>query len=154
MMLQFEGERTLHQDSQTCWTKLSDPRFLSECIPNAELAASVGQSGPESPSQAQFRVRPGVSFVRGTLDVTIKVEKGEPGKSARYSIHSRAIGSSSDAEALLELEPVAGSTHLRWKVEIKTLGGLLKAVPQGLIKASAQKVVADIWSAVEKKLTD
>ena len=153
-MLQFEGERTLPQDPQTCWAKLSDPRFLSECIPNAELGGSVGQSGPEPPNQAQFRVRPGVSFVRGTLDVTIKVEKGEPGKSARYFIHSRAIGSSSDAEAFLELEPVDSGTHLRWRGDIKTLSGLLKAVPKGLIKASAQKVVADIWSAVENKLTN
>jgi carbon monoxide dehydrogenase subunit G len=146
-MLQFEGEKTLPLGPEACWMKLTDSEFLSQCIPNVE---SVSQSAP---SQIQLKLRPGVSFVRGTLDVTIKVEKGEPGKSARYAAHSRAIGSSSDAEAKLNLEPVPGGTHLRWTVVIKTLGGLLKAVPQGLIKASVQKVITDLWSEVEQKLS-
>ncbi len=145
-MLHFEGDKTLASDPEVCWAKLSDPRFLVQCIPNLE---SMTQPRPD---QVQFKVRPGVSFVRGTLDITIKVEEVEPGKSARYSVHSRAIGSSSDAEAILMIEPTPGGTHLRWTVNIKTLNGLLKAVPQGLIKASAQKVITDIWSAVELKL--
>jgi carbon monoxide dehydrogenase subunit G len=146
-MLQFEGERTLAQDPATCWSKLTDLRFLSQCISNIE---SAGQSGPD---MAQFKVRPGVSFVRGTLEVTVRVEKTEIEKSARFFINSRSIGLSSDAEAIIKLEPGPGGTHLSWTVVIKTLGGLLKAVPQGLIKASAQKVITDIWSAVEQNLS-
>lgn len=145
-MLHFEGQKTLASDPEICWEKLSDPCFLVQCIPNLE---SLTQPGP---NQVQFKVRPGVSFVRGTLDITIKVEEVETGKSARYFVRSRAIGSSSDAEAILILEPAPGATHLRWTVDIKTLNGLLKAVPQGLIQASAQKIITDIWSAVELKL--
>jgi len=144
--MQFEGKITLVQDSETCWTKLSDPGFLGRCISNAE---SVSQPGP---NKIQIKLRPGVSFVRGTLDVNIQIEKGELGKSVRYSIHSRAIGSTSDAAASVQLEPTSLGTEVRWTVIIKTLGGLLKAVPQGLIKASAQKVITDIWSAVERQL--
>ena len=146
-MLQFDGKKTLVQNSETCWTKLCDAGFLGRCIPNAE---SVIQSGP---NKIQIKLRPGVSFVRGTLDVTIQIEKGEPGKSVRYSIHSRAIGSTSDAAATVRLEPAPVGTEVQWIVVIKTLGGLLKAVPQGLIKASAQKVITDIWSAVERQLS-
>src|SRR5216684_3138042 len=127
MMLQLEGDKTLAQDPSVCWANLSDPGFLLECIPNAEQSGSVGQEGSD---EIQFKLRPGVSFIRGTLDVTIKVEKvelGGPVKSVRYLIHSRAIGSSSDAEALLKLESVAGGTHVSWTILIKTLGGLLKA---------------------------
>ena len=147
-MLQFEGEKTLAQDPQICWTKLTDLRFLGQCISNIE---SAKQSGPD---QVQFKLRPGVSFVRGTLEVTVKLERTEIGKSARFLINSRSIGISSDAEAMIKLEPGSGGTHLHWTVVIKTLGGLLKAVPQGLIKASAQKVITDIWSAVEQNLGD
>jgi carbon monoxide dehydrogenase subunit G len=93
-----------------------------------------------------------MSFVRGSLDVTLQIKKIELGKSAQYSVHSRGIGSSSDVEAFLTLKPVENGCQLHWSVEIKSLGGLLKALPQGLIKASAQKVIGDIWSAVEKKL--
>ena len=145
-MLHFEDHKNLSPEPMACWAKLTDLRFLTQCIPNIE---SVVQSQPD---QVRFKLRPGVSFVRGSLDVTLKVEKIELGKSARYSIHSQGIGSSSDVEALLTLEPVESGSRLHWIVEIKSLGGLLKALPQGLIKASAQKVIGDIWSAVEKKL--
>jgi carbon monoxide dehydrogenase subunit G len=144
-MLQFEGKKTLVQNSETCWTKLSDPGFLGRCISNVE---SVTQPGP---NKIQIKLRPGVSFVRGTLDVTIQIEKGDPGKSIRYLIHSRAIGSTSDAAAAVQLQPGSVGTEVQWTVMIKTLGGLLKAVPQGLIKASAQKVITDIWSSVERQ---
>ena len=46
-----------------------------------------------------------------------------------------------------------GGSRVAWAVEITELGGLLKAVPQGLTKAAAQKVIADAWTAVEARLT-
>jgi carbon monoxide dehydrogenase subunit G len=147
-MLRFEDDKTSIAEVSACWAKLADLRFLTQCIPNIE---SVVQSQPD---QVRFKLRPGVSFVRGSLDVTFKIDQLEPGKSARYSIHSQGIGSSSDVEALLTLEPVENGSHLHWTVDVKSLGGLLKALPQGLIKASAQKVIGDIWSAVEKNLSD
>jgi carbon monoxide dehydrogenase subunit G len=148
MMLHFEGEKTVAQDPATCWAKITDPKFLAQCIPDLESSQQLG------PDQARFRLRPGVSFVRGSLEVTLKIERQKATQSARYLVHSGGIASSSDTEALVTVEPVDAGCHLRWTVEIKSLGGLLKAIPQGLIKASAQKVVSDIWSAVDKKLAE
>jgi hypothetical protein len=37
---------------------------------------------------------------------------------------------------------------------VTQLGGLLKMVPQGLLQAAAQKVIADAWAALEKKLQE
>jgi carbon monoxide dehydrogenase subunit G len=55
-------------------------------------------------------------------------------------------------EATIALAPDGTGTRVRWTAEIKTLGGLLKMVPAGLIRGAAQKVVNDAWSAVEAKL--
>jgi uncharacterized protein len=145
-MPRFEGDKKLIPEPVICWTKLTDPSFLVQCIPSVE---SVGQSQPD---QLRFKVRPGVSFIRGTLEVTVKIDKVEPAKSARYRIHSQAIASSSDVEVILTLAPAEPGTHLHWVSDIKSLGGLLKAIPQGLIQASAQKVIGDILAAVETKL--
>ncbi len=146
-MLQFEGEKTLSQAPIDCWTNLTNPRFLSRCIPDIQV---VNEPGPD---QVRFKLRPGVAFIRGTLEVTIKVERLETERSARYLVHSRSIGSSSDAEATLKFKPENNGTLIKWSVVIKSLGGLLKAVPQGLIQASAQKVLTDIWSAVDNQMT-
>ncbi len=35
---------------------------------------------------------------------------------------------------------------------MKELGGLLKAVPSGLMQAAAQKVSADAWALAERRL--
>ena len=147
-MLRFEDDKRSMAEPSTCWAKLTDLQFLTRCIPNIE---SVAESRPD---QVRFKLRPGVSFVRGSLEVTIKLAGIEPGKSARYSIHSQGIGSSSNVEVLLTLAPEENGSHLHWTVDVKSLGGLMKALPQGLIKASAQKVMGDIWSAVEKKLQE
>jgi carbon monoxide dehydrogenase subunit G len=97
-------------------------------------------------------LRPGFSFVRGTLDVTLHVVDAVEPSAARYAVASKGIGSSADVEATVALAPEGAGTRVRWTAEIKTLGGLLKMVPAGLIRGAAQKVVNDAWSAVEAKL--
>jgi carbon monoxide dehydrogenase subunit G len=145
-MLHFEGTKDLPQPAAEVWGKLRDARFLVQCIPGVE---SVAESGTD---RAVCTLRPGFSFVRGTLELTLTVAEVEPGKTARLLLHSKGIGTTSDVEAAYTVEPRDGDTHLSWTADIKELGGLLKAVPQGLIKAAAQKVIGDAWAAVEAKL--
>ena len=145
-MLHFEGARDLPQPAPVVWGKLRDARFLVQCIPGVE---SVAESGPD---RAVCTLRPGFSFVRGTLELTLQVVEVEPGKTARLLLQSKGIGTTSDVEAAYTVEPRNGGSHLAWSIDIKELGGLLKAVPQGLVKAAAQKVISDAWAAVEAKL--
>jgi carbon monoxide dehydrogenase subunit G len=147
-MLQFEGDRDLPQAPAVLWAKLSDARFLGQCIPDL---ASVSRSEPD---QLECKVRPGLAFVRGTLDLKLQVaEKTEP-SAVRLLLHNKGIGSSAAVEVTLTLAPQGQSTRVHWIADIKELGGLLKAVPQGLIKAAAQKVIADAWAAMEAKLNE
>jgi carbon monoxide dehydrogenase subunit G len=145
-MLHFEGDKDFPQAPAELWSKLSDARFLAESIPDVQ---SVTQAEAQA---AALTVRPGFSFVRGTLDVTLRVAEPVEASSVRLLAHSKGIGSSSDVEATLKFAPQGGGTQVHWVVEVKQLGGLLKAVPQGLIKASAQKVIGDVWASVEKRL--
>jgi carbon monoxide dehydrogenase subunit G len=145
-MLHFEGSKDLPQPAAEVWGKLRDARFLVQCIPGVE---SVAESEPD---RAACTIRPGFAFVRGTLELTLQVADVEPGKTARLQLHSKGIGTTSDVEATYTVEPRAGGTHLSWTADVKDLGGLLKAVPRGLVKAAAQKVIGDAWSAVEAKL--
>ena len=145
-MLRFEGDRDFRQVPAELWEKLSDARFLAQCIPDVE---SVRQA---EPSRAEVVLRPGFAFVRGTLDLTLEVADAVAPTSERLVLHARGMGSSSDVEATLELAPQGEGTRVHWAVEIKALGGLLKPVPQGLIRGAAQKVVTDAWAAVDARL--
>jgi len=146
VMVRFEGEKDFPLAPADLWAKLTDARFLVQCIPDVE---SVTQ---QEANRAVLVLRPGFSFVRGTLDVTLHVVDAVSPNTARYLVESKGIGSSADVEATVALSPQDTGTRVRWTAEVKTLGGLLKMVPAGLVRGAAQKVVNDAWSAVEAKL--
>lgn len=146
-MERFEGEKDFPQPPAELWEKLCDARFLVQCIPDVE---SVKEATAD---HAVLVLRPGFSFVRGTLDATLRVVDAEAPTTARYLMANKGIGSSADVEATVALAPQDGGTRVRWTAEVKALGGLLKMVPSGLIRGAAQKVVNDAWNAVETKLT-
>jgi len=145
-MLRFEGDRDFPQPPAELFAKLTDACFLVTCIPDVESVAY------QEPDRAVFSVRPGLAFARGTLEVTLQVAEKAPPTSARMSLVSKGIGSSSTVEATLNLTPHDAGTRMHWIAEVKELGGLLKMVPQGLIRGAAQKVFDDAWTAVEAKL--
>jgi carbon monoxide dehydrogenase subunit G len=145
-MLRFEGDRDFPLPPADLWTRLTDPRFLVQCIPDVEKVTKLG------PDHAALVLRPSFAFVRGTLDVTLDlVDKTAP-EFARVLIKSKGIGSSSAVEAALALTPQGTGTRVHWIAMIQELGGLLKLVPSGLIRGAAQKVLNDAWTAVEKQL--
>jgi carbon monoxide dehydrogenase subunit G len=145
-MTRFEGEKDFPQVPADLWAKLTDARFLAQCIPDVESVKEVHAD------RAELVLRPGFSFVRGTLDVSLRILDAVSPTAACYVVASKGIGSSADVEATVALAPEGTGTRVRWTAEVKTLGGLLKMVPSGLIRGAAQKVVQDAWSAVEKKL--
>jgi carbon monoxide dehydrogenase subunit G len=147
-MLHFEGDQQFRQPVAEIAGKLADARFLVGCIPQGEAEAQA------EAARATCTIRPGFAFARGTLQLTMEISDIVKDTSARVLMHSKGIGSSSTVEALLTFAAgSAGGTNVHWTADIKELGGLLKAVPQGLIKAAAQKVIADAWTAIEAKLS-
>jgi carbon monoxide dehydrogenase subunit G len=145
-MVRFEGDRTIAKPLQEVWDKLTDARFLVTCIPDVE---SVGTRDRDHVTMV---LRPNLVFMRGTLDVDLRVVDVVPLQSARVINHSKGIGSTSTVEATLNVSAAENGTRVHWTAEIKELGGLLKMVPQGLIRGAAQRVLNDAWAAVEKKL--
>ena len=146
-MVRFEGEKDFPLAPEALWVKLTDARFLVQCIPDVESVKTL------EADRAEMVLRPGFSFVRGTLEATLRVLDAVAPTAARYTIANKGIGSSADVEAMVALAPEGTGTRVRWTAEVKALGGLLKLVPAGLIRGAAQKVVNDAWSAVEAKLS-
>ena len=145
-MLQLKGEEKFDQPPDTLWQSLANPDFLCQCFPGVDR---VVRSDERS---AAVVVRPGFSFIRGTLDVTFEFAETDPPRAARVRIQIRGIGSSAELETRLELAPADGGTRVTWVADAIQIGGLLKAVSQGLLQAAAQKVAADTWATFRQRL--
>lgn len=145
-MMQFDGDQAFSLSPAELFAKLRDARFLLDCVPDVE---EVTLSDLDS---AVFRIKPGFSFVRGSLDITLKVMEATDPTSIRYLVHGKGIGASNDVEAALAISANGSGASVRWTAEVKNLTGLLKMVPKGLIKASAQKVILDMWGIIGSKL--
>jgi carbon monoxide dehydrogenase subunit G len=143
-MLHLQGTQDFSRPPAEVWAKVSDARMLAPCIPGVETVREADAD------HAVCVIRPGFSFVRGTLELTLRVLERVPDRLVRLQITSKGIGSTSEVSAVLNLEPSEGDTRVRWTADV-TLGGLLRAVPSGLIQAASQKVIGDAWAAVAAK---
>ncbi len=101
-MTRFEGDRDFSLTADALFARLSDARFLVQCIPDVETVIS------QEADRASLVLRPGFSFVRGTLEVSLLIVDAVAPSSARVLLHSKGIGSSSDVEAALTLAPHRG----------------------------------------------
>jgi carbon monoxide dehydrogenase subunit G len=146
-MIHMEGEKSLLQGREQVFAKLTDLQFLVNCLPDLHQVKDVKEK------TAAAVLRPGFSFARGEMQLTIEKVEETPPLSARFLLKSKAIGSSSEVETTFSLSATDAGTVLHWKAEVKQLGGLLKAVPRGLIQGGAQRVIEELLGNVEKKLT-
>jgi len=146
MSLRFEGDREFVLPPEPLFAKLRDAAFLVHCIPDATV-----QGTPER-DRAQCSVRPGFSFARGQLEVTIVINDAQSPTALRFTLASKGVGSSSDVETALILAPRDGGSLVHWVAEVKRLGGLLKMVPTGLLRGAGQKVIDDVWNGIVAKL--
>lgn len=144
--MNFQGERLFSLPIDELYARLADAEFLVGCIPDASPV------GTPSADVAQCSVRPGFSFARGSLDVTMSVQSRQPTTNIAFLLASKGIGSSADVSAALTLSSVDDKTKVAWTASVVKLGGLLKAVPSGLIRGAAQKVIDDVWAGIEAKL--
>jgi len=145
-MLTFDGERELPVPPDQLWPKLRDAAFLVQCIPDGKVL------GTPTREHAECSVRPGLSFMMGSLDSTIDILEGVEPSSVKIQLGSKGIGASSDVTVTLQIEPKDGVSWIKYQAEVTRLGGLLKAIPAGLIRGAAQKIIEQVWENVGKRL--
>jgi carbon monoxide dehydrogenase subunit G len=144
--MKFEGDQDFPQEPSVLWNKLRSAAFLVECIPDATV------EGQPTRDQGNCTVRPGFSFVRGSLAVTLKIIEAVEPTLLKIGLVSKGIGSGSDAEATLNFAAHEKGCRVHWQTEVKSMSGLMKMIPAGLIKGAAQKVIEDILGSVRQKL--
>lgn len=146
LTMQFSGTKQFPQPLDQVWPRISDACFLVDSLKNVD-AVTLRQ-----PDHAEWKSRPGLSFVAGTLDTRLQILERVKPTMLRLLLTSKGIGSSSSVEVQMSLVEHEGGTRIDWQAEIKTLTGLLKMVPKGLIQSAAQKSIEDVWNGVAEKI--
>jgi carbon monoxide dehydrogenase subunit G len=145
-MVHISGQEQFELPAETVWKSLVDPRFLCQCFPDVDRIVNADDRS------ATLIVRPGFSFVRGTLEISFEFVDLKPASHGQVTIQLKGIGSSAKLESAFDVTSSDSGSAVEWTADVRELGGLLKAVSHGLMQGAAQKVAADTWSNIRTRL--
>lgn len=144
-VLQFGGEETFHVPPQRLFDLLTDPTAIQRLIPDLEQAR-------QHDDVLEAVVRPGFSFLRGTLQLKISfIERRPPGE-ASMRVEGRGIGTSLEMLARLHITETNEGCRLEWSADVVRLQGLIATVSKPLIRAAADQVIRKTWDEVRTLL--
>ena len=144
-MIELSGVERFTQSAAEVWRRLSDLSFLAGAIPGLSSLSSTSED------HVTCKVKPGLSFLTGSLSTTIDVrERSEP--RLVLGIRSKGIGSMAAVTTTFVVREAGSGSAIDWRAAVDELGGLLKPVGAGLIEASAGKVIASAWEGFRAQL--
>ena len=144
-MIAFAGERSFPQAVPVVAEKLADVGWLVGTLPDVQVTAAT-------PERAAWRMKPKLGFVSGHLDTVMERTEHRPGEAVGFRVQTKAVGASSTVAIRLAFHPADGGTRVAWAGEVAEVTGLLRMVPKGLLQATAEKVIDDVWAAVAARL--
>ena len=144
--MQLRGEEQFSLPPEGVWERLVDLNFMAQAVPDLVRVEKA------EPNHLVCRVRPGFSFLSGSLTLTFDLVAQQPAESATYRVHGKGVGASVLVETVVRLAAQAGGTQLTWTSDILERGGLLKPIGTSLIQAAANKITADVWAEFRRGL--
>lgn len=143
---QFEGQEELGASPAEVFAQLTTPDRLAALIPDL-VSHQV-----ESDRKILCTVRPGVAFLRGTMNLQIEFTELSPPSRAVMEVIAKGIGSSMKLQSHVELHAHEKGTLVKWRASLLERKGLVSAVSGALIRAAAENVVKDAWKRVRAAL--
>ncbi len=144
-MIAFAGDRSFPQSVPAVGERLSDVCWLVGTLPDVQVTDAT-------PGRAAWRMKPKLSFVTGHLDTVMERTEHRAGEAVGFRVVTKAIGASSTVIVRLAFHAAEAGTRVAWTGELVEVTGLLKMVPKGLLQATAEKVIEDVWSAVAARM--
>ncbi|MEK6977326.1 MAG: SRPBCC domain-containing protein [Candidatus Hydrothermarchaeota archaeon] len=141
--MRIDGEYIVKAPPGKVEELMTSPRAFGECLP--------GLVDFEERDERHFkaRVKPRFSFLRGTLALEFEVLGLERGR-MELKILGKGIGSSFEMRTEVRLGKKGSSTALRLTTDA-AFGGLLKPVPESLLRGAADELIREILACVERK---
>jgi carbon monoxide dehydrogenase subunit G len=142
----FGGEERFLAAPEKLYALLTDLDAMTGTIPDLVSAEKVDDT------TMKCVVRPGFSFLRGTMKLAITLADRRPHSSATMNVAAQGIGVGMNVVSHLQISPDGSGSLLKWTAKVEQLKGLIAAVSPTLIKAAADQVIRHSWAAVRKSL--
>jgi carbon monoxide dehydrogenase subunit G len=143
---EFGGEETFRAKPAVLFAQLTDLDAMARTIPDLVSAEKVDER------TMKCVVRPGFSFLRGTMKLEIQFLELAPNESATMSVVAQGIGLSMRVLSHLLVAEFGEGSRLTWHAQVVERKGLIAAVSSGLIRAAADQVIRHAWSSVRTQL--
>ena len=139
-----EKEYSIGAPVEEVWKLTSDPKGISECIPN------IKSFKEEDPTHFVVKVGHSFTFLKGTVILNFEVLSME-NHLTRVRIDGKSIGSAFEILTEMRLEEHLDQTKLIWSAEMKS-SGLLAAIPATVSKGAAVLLADRIFGCLEKRI--
>jgi carbon monoxide dehydrogenase subunit G len=144
--IEFGGEEKFAASPEKLFGLLTNLDAMAATIPDLVSSERVDDR------TLKCVVRPGFSFLRGTMKLTIALGETTPPSQATMNVASSGIGVSMDVASQLNIAAEGSGSRLDWSAQVLNRKGLISAVSPTLIKAAADQVIRHAWSQVRKQL--
>jgi carbon monoxide dehydrogenase subunit G len=145
----FSGVETFTAPPAQVFAALTDLDALPAAMPGLVSSERVDDR------TLKAVVRPGLTFMAGQIRLTLTLEERRPPAFAVMRVVAASIGVAMNIDTKLDLSPIGEegqSTRLNWEARVHDMRGLITAVPGGLIRAAADKVITDGWKAMRSRI--
>jgi carbon monoxide dehydrogenase subunit G len=146
--LTFGGEERFAAPPERVFDLLTDLDQLSATIPDLVSAEKTDDR------TLQCVVRPGFSFLRGTLRVTIALGEIDRPTAAEMHVAAKGIGTRIGVESRVQVAADVAGSKLTWTAEVVELKGLAATVGRTLIAAAAEQVIRTAWQRFRERLAE
>lgn len=147
--LEISGEETFNAPPDRVFALLTNLQTLATTIPDLESSELVDVG------TLRCVVKPGFSFLRGTLKLSISLVdesppvEGQPEGTAGMEVEAAGVGTNLGIFSEMHVLPTEdGGTLLRWNAKVHTLKGLVATVSKPLIQAAAGQVAKKTWAKI------
>jgi len=145
-VLEFGGEEDFAVPAARVFEVVTDLDQLPGTIPDLASSERVDEK------TLRCVVRPGFSFLRGKLKMTITIDEAIAPSQATMSVLAKGIGVGIRILSRLDIADTETGSRLNWKAEVLELKGLVASVSPGLIRAAADQVIRHSWGKLRSQL--
>lgn len=144
--LEFGGEEHFAATPERVFDAITDLDLLSQHIPDVVSVTRIDDRA------LRCVVRPGFSFLRGTLQMTIQFTDLDRPTTATMQVDASGIGQSIRVASRSTISPENGGSLLQWQAHVVERRGLVATISKSLISAAAGQVIRDAWQKVHRHL--